>query len=72
MNNNKNKQSICYCRVSSKKQKTYLERQQKIMKIKYPNYMIISDIGSGLNMKRKGLKKVVAYKWRNKRNSNNM
>ena len=29
------------------------------MKKKYPSYEIISDIGSGLNMNREGLKKII-------------
>jgi hypothetical protein len=46
------KKLICYCRVSSQKQKADLERQINVMKEKYPNHLIISDIGSGLNFKR--------------------
>jgi len=51
INNNK-KRKICYCRVSSKKQKEDLTRQIMFMKNNYKTYDIISDIGSGLNMKR--------------------
>ena len=29
------------------------------MKINYPEYEIITDIGSGLNLKRKGLEKII-------------
>ena len=47
------KKKICYCRVSSKKQMD--ERQKDYLKSKYPNHEIISDIGSGINWKRKGL-----------------
>jgi predicted site-specific integrase-resolvase len=56
---NKVKRKICYCRVSSNKQKEDLERQIKYMKEKYPDYEIIKDIGSGLNFKRKGLNKII-------------
>ncbi len=49
------KKQICYCRVSSKHQKDDLERQVKFMQEKYPNAIIIKDIGSGINWKRKGL-----------------
>ena len=49
------KEKICYCRVSSNKQKDDLVRQIKFMKERYPNHRIIKDIGSGLNYKRKGL-----------------
>jgi predicted site-specific integrase-resolvase len=33
-----NKEKICYCRVSSQKQKEDLERQINLMKKLYPNY----------------------------------
>lgn len=50
---------ICYCRVSSNKQKEDLERQIKFMKDKFPTHTIIQDIGSGLNYKRKGLQELM-------------
>ena len=50
---------ICYCRVSSYKQKDDLERQVTYMRDKYPKAEIVKDIGSGLNYKRKGLNKVL-------------
>ena len=53
------KESICYCRVSSPGQKSDLERQIQFMQERYPEHRIISDIGSGLNYKRKGLKTLV-------------
>lgn len=46
---------VCYCRVSSRKQKDDLARQVVFMRERYPNADIIQDIGSGLNFKRKGL-----------------
>lgn len=54
---------IGYCRVSSNKQKDDLERQIDNMKL-YLNaqgrpYEIISDIGSGINYKKKGLKELI-------------
>ena len=55
----KQKKLICYCRVSSQKQKEDLERQINVMKEKFPNHLIISDIGSGLNFKRKGLLDII-------------
>lgn len=55
------RRKICYCRVSSSKQKEDLKRQIKLMKDKYPNYEIIKDIGSGLNFKRSGFKKIINY-----------
>ena len=53
------KQNICYCRVSSNNQKEDLKNQIEFLKEKYPDYDIISDIGSGLNYKRKGLKTIL-------------
>ena len=53
------RERICYCRVSSKKQKEDLRRQKRLMEKKYPNHRIIEDIGSGLNMERKGLKELI-------------
>jgi len=47
---------VCYCRVSSYKQKDDLARQVEFMRVRYPEHEIIKDIGSGLNFKRKGLK----------------
>ena len=51
--------SICYCRVSSQKQKNDLKRQVEEMVKIYPNYEMITDIGSGLNFNRKGLQKTI-------------
>lgn len=54
---------IGYCRVSSNKQKDDLERQIENMKL-YLNaqgrpYEIISDVGSGMNYKNKGLRGLI-------------
>jgi putative resolvase len=61
LNINQVRRKICYCRVSSSKQKEDLKRQIDVMKQKYPNYEFISDVGSGLNMNREGLKKIIDY-----------
>ena len=61
MSINQVKRKICYCRVSSSKQKEDLKRQIEVMTQKYPNYDIISDIGSGLNLNRDGLKKIIDW-----------
>ena len=54
---------IGYCRVSSNKQKDDLERQIENMKLyltaQGKPFEIISDIGSGINYKKKGLKELV-------------
>ncbi|MFB8795019.1 MAG: recombinase family protein [Microcoleus sp.] len=46
---------VCYCRVSSPKQRDDLARQVDFMRQQYPDAEITQDIGSGLNFKRKGL-----------------
>ena len=56
-----NKKYLCYCRVSSQKQKEDLERQIEYMKKEYPYHEIITDIASGLNYERPGLKKILKY-----------
>ena len=54
---------IGYCRVSSNKQKDDLERQIENMKLyltaQGKPFEIISDIGSGINYKKKGLKELM-------------
>ncbi len=50
---------VCYCRVSSSKQKDDLQRQIAYMQSLYPKAEIIFDIGSGLNFKRKGLRSIL-------------
>ncbi|MFN9113806.1 MAG: IS607 family transposase [Bacteroidota bacterium] len=49
------RQKVCYCRVSSTGQRDDLERQIQAMRSQFPHHKIISDIGSGINFKRKGL-----------------
>ncbi|WP_407900752.1 IS607 family transposase [Scytonema sp. NUACC26] len=51
--------TICYCRVSSSKQRDDLERQVVYMQSLYPTAEIIRDIGSGINFKRKGLQSLL-------------
>lgn len=53
------RKKICYCRVSSSKQKEDLTRQIAYMKDKFPFHEIISDVGSGLNFHRKGLQTIL-------------
>lgn len=62
------KQNYIYCRVSSSKQKDDLDRQCKFMSDRYPNHIIIKDIGSGLNYKRKGLIKLMELSNQNRIN----
>ncbi len=46
---------VCYCRVSSAKQRDDLQRQIAFMRERYPEAEIVSDTGGGLNFRRKGL-----------------
>lgn len=59
----KGKLVIGYCRVSSNKQKDDLQRQIDNMKFYLDNldkpYEIISDIGSGINYSKKGLRELI-------------
>ena len=52
-------QSVCYCRVSSHKQRDDLERQVAYMRERFPEYDIITDVASGLNFKRTGLRSLL-------------
>ena len=58
------KQKIAYCRVSSKKQKDDLERQENLLKSNFPEHVLVTDIGSGINPKRKGLQKILEQSMR--------
>lgn len=53
------KLNICYVRVSTNGQKDDLERQKQIMKEKYNDFIFIEDIGSGLNLNKKGIRKII-------------
>ena len=53
------RRGIIYARVSSSKQRDDLHRQISVLEEQYPTYDLITDIGSGLNYKRKGLRRMV-------------
>lgn len=57
--NNEQDPVVCYCRVSSTKQKDDLARQVAYMRQQFTNAKIIQDVGSGLNLKRKGLQTIL-------------
>ena len=59
LDNKNEKLNICYVRVSTQNQKDDLERQKLLMKTKYPNNIIIEDIGSGLNLNKRGINKII-------------
>lgn len=51
--------SIIYARVSTHKQNHDLERQIEDLQDHYPNHILIKDIGSGVNLNRRGLRKII-------------
>jgi excisionase family DNA binding protein len=50
---------LSYVRVSSQGQKDDLERQKKQMKELYPNHIMIEDIGSSVNLNKRGIRKII-------------
>ena len=48
-------QVVCYCRVSSAKQRGDLNRQVAQMRELYPDAEVVTDIAGGLNWQRRGL-----------------
>jgi len=57
--NSIDKENIIYARVSSVGQKNDLERQVKTLKENYPEHTLITDIGSGVNLNKRGLRKII-------------
>jgi len=55
----KQQESIVYARVSSYSQKKDLERQIGLLQTQFPNYKVISDVGSGINWRRKGFNSII-------------
>lgn len=52
----KTKEKVVYARVSSSKQTDDLQRQVDYLKAKHPDHhRVVTDVGSGINWKRKGL-----------------
>lgn len=64
--NKSQKENIIYIRVSSRKQREDLERQQTYLVNKFPGYRVVSDIGSGINFKRKGFLSILEQVKENK------
>jgi predicted site-specific integrase-resolvase len=60
-NSNEEKLNICYIRVSTLGQRDDLLRQKEYMKKKYPSFIVIEDIGSGINFNRRGFRRIVKY-----------
>lgn len=59
-----NRKTLAYARVSSHDQKEDLERQKQILEIYCAsngwNFELLSDLGSGINYNKKGLKKLIS------------
>lgn len=57
------RKTIAYARVSSREQKNDLERQEKVLQMYCASqgwtYELMSDLGSGMNYQKKGLKKLL-------------
>lgn len=53
------RRKFCYCRVSRTHQKADLQRQVEHMRERFPDHEIVTDIGSGINFKRKGLQTIL-------------
>ena len=56
-----NRLKIIYCRVSSLSQKDDLQRQKTLLTNKYQKHLLIEDIGSGMNMNRRGFRKMIDW-----------
>ncbi len=52
---------ICYYRVSTYGQKIELQNQIEYVTKEYPDYEILTDIGSGINFKRVNFLKIIDY-----------
>ena len=55
------RKKICYSRVSSPGQREDLERQEEYLREKFPEYIFVKDIGSGINFKRRGLNRILEW-----------
>ena len=53
------KRKIIYARVSSRGQKEDLERQIEFLKHYFPTHELVTDIGSGINFKKKGIRSIL-------------
>jgi excisionase family DNA binding protein len=55
----KSKPIVCYARVSTHSQRDDLDRQAEFLRSKYPDAKIVSEVGSGLNFKRRKFIKIL-------------
>ena len=58
-NKSRSRRKICYARVSSVPQRDDLERQIEYFRRRFPGHEVVSDIGSGLNFKRKEFNRIL-------------
>lgn len=49
---NKDKKNYCYCRVSSKDNSLELQQQIQTLSDRFPEYILLQDIGSGMDFNR--------------------
>jgi predicted site-specific integrase-resolvase len=57
--NEPERRKIIYARVSSRKQERDLSRQIESLQNRFPDYEVITDIGSGINFRRKGFRTIL-------------
>lgn len=55
----KKTKKFIYCRVSSNGQKPHLDHQIRFLRDKFPEHELVTDVASGLNWKRPGLKRIL-------------
>ena len=53
------RKKLCYARVSSKKQMDDLDRQKHFFTTNFPDHILVTDVGSGINWQRKGLQTIL-------------
>ena len=53
------RKSIIYARVSTRKQRRDLDHQIEFLRAKFPDFDVITDIGSGVNFNRRGFKRIL-------------
>ena len=55
------KLNFCYARVSTRGQSQDLDRQIEFLSSRFPSHILIKDIGSGINFKRKGFQTLLDH-----------
>ena len=52
-----------YARVSTRKQLRCLQEQVRSLRDTYPSHRVVSDVASGLNFKRRGIRELLRRSW---------